>query len=93
MLYPAPLKTFFEECVKEFVEIRQLPAKLKNGNDKAMAYLEEITTNCRIAPQLKYDIKPLLFGHHELQIAAAATADQKIQALIGPFQTACQKKC
>ena len=56
MLLPAPLKTFFEECVKEFVEIRQLPAKLKNGNDKAMAYLEELTTNGRIAPQLKCNI-------------------------------------
>jgi hypothetical protein len=52
--------------------------------------LEDNISKGRIAPQVKYDIKPLLFGQHELQTAASASADLKIQALIGPFQKACQ---
>ena len=57
-LLPALLKTFYEECLKEFVAIRQLPAKLKNGNEKAIAYLEDCETNGRILPQIMCTIKP-----------------------------------
>ena len=89
-LLPALLKTFYEECLKEFVAIRQLPAKLKNGNDKAIAYLEDCNANGRILPQLNYDVKLLQFGRHKLQSAASEDADQKIQALMAPHQTAYQ---
>jgi len=89
-LLPALLKTFYEECLKEFVAIRQLPAKLKNGNDKAIAYLEDCNTNGRILPQIMYAVKPLQFGRHKLQTAASEAADQQIQALMAPHQAACQ---
>jgi hypothetical protein len=89
-LLPALLKTFYEECLKEFVVIRQVPAKLKNGNDKAIAYLEDCETNGRILPQIMCTVKPLQFGRHKLQTAASEAADQQIQALMAPHQAACQ---
>ena len=89
-LLPAFLKTFYEECLKEFVAIRELPAKLKNGNDKAITYLEDCNANGRILPQLKCDFKPLQFGRHKLQSAASEEADQQIQALMAPLQRGCQ---
>ena len=89
-LLPDNLKTFYTDCRKEFVTIRQTPEKLENGNEKAIKFLEDTITNSRIAPQLQCEVKPLLFGHHALQIAAAKAADQKIQALKIPFQSQCQ---
>ncbi len=90
MLLLAFPKTFYEECLKEFVAIRLLPAKLINDNDKAIAYLEDCNANSSILPQLKYDFKQLQFSRHKLQTAASEEAELKIQARMVPHQTACQ---
>ncbi len=89
-LIPDNLKRFYTDCRDEFVKIREIPEKLKISNEKAIKFLEDSKTNNRIPPQLKCEIKPLLFGHHALEIAAATSADQKIQALKGTFQSQCQ---
>jgi hypothetical protein len=89
-LLPDNLKQFYIECRAEFVKIRQTPADLETSNEKAIKFLEDSKANNRIAPQLKCEVKPLLFGHHALQIAAATAADQKIKALITPFESQCQ---
>ena len=89
-LLPARVKDYYFNCRKQFVEIRQTPQKLTDGNEKAINFLEVNTANGRIAPQVKCEIKPLLFGHHALQIEAARDADQNIQTLMVAFQTQCQ---
>jgi hypothetical protein len=43
-LLPDNLKTFYTDCRKEFVTIRQTPEKLENGNEKAIKFLEDIRT-------------------------------------------------
>jgi hypothetical protein len=89
-LLPSRVKDFYVDCRNQFVKIRQTPQQLTENNEKAIKFLEANQANGRIAPQLKCEIKPLLFGHHALQVEAANDADQKIQALMTAFQTKCQ---
>ena len=89
-MIPDNVKQFYIDCRDAFVEIRETPGKLEASNEKAIKFLEDSKTANRIPPQLKCELKPLLFGHHALQIAAAAAADKKIEALKGPFQSQCQ---
>lgn len=89
-LLPVRVKDYYTDCRNQFVQIRQTPKKLTDGNEKAIAFLEANIANGRIAPQVKCELKPLLFGHHALQIEAANDADLKIQAHMAAFQTQCQ---
>ena len=54
-LLPARVKDYYFNCRKQFVEIRQTPQKLTDGNEKAINFLEANTTKGRIAPQVKCD--------------------------------------
>ena len=89
-LLPVRVKDYYTDCRTQFVQIRQTPKKLTDGNEKAIAFLEANIANGRIAPQVKCELKQLLFGHHALQIEAANDADLKIQAHMAAFQTQCQ---
>ena len=91
-LIPGRLKEFYNDCRDQFVQIRETPRKLIDSNEKAITFLETNIANGRIAPQVKCEIKPLLFGHHAFQIEAAQGADQQIQALMTTFQTQCQEE-
>ena len=84
-------RKFYNECVEEFVKIRETPKKLTDSNNKAINYLQQNKDQGMILSQLKCEFKPIWYGSHVFQTEAAKNTNEKIANLLKATQLQCQE--
>ena len=84
-------RKLYNECVEEFVKIRETPKKLTGSNNKAINYLQQNKDQGVILSQLKCEFKPIWYGPHVFQTEAAKDTNEKIANLLKATQLQCQE--